>query len=499
MSINYYQILNLDPKCSLEEIKSSYKRLALIYHPDRNITDEQNKAFNEKKFKEISEAYQILSNDEQRKKYDSNIDIDCIKFKSPEEIFNFFFKDVSPEYINLSNEFIKNLINSPEQSLIKKILFSLPEETEVFKIVKIISTMLNPKFKSNQNNVVNEKDSYKNDDILNNSEFKSKKNDIKTKNIDSENSNNPKFDINDFQSNFNDEQLNLNQKDSEYNNNVKLDNNPISSDIQSNTLNNCLPKKSDVKKSNVGNSEFYFQEYVNQEYKDNINSQNRESNLNNSSDMEFKKTENIITTIYVSLEDIYKGEVKKIDITRIRKQLNGSFLKEKKTFILPLNKPQIIFINEADELPNYKEAGDIIINLECYNHPVFKKYKKNSLITDIPVSLYEYYYGTKFNLKLLNSKYITIFSGKNLYKKSLKKINGLGLPGKDEIKGDLYINFILKLPELDINDKNIAKLLFKLFIPINKEFESKLENQQQFLLESETYDSNDNETIDSDD
>ncbi len=64
---NYYKILELDnAKVSEEDIKSAYRRLAKQYHPDINPNNE----FAAEKFKDINEAYQILGNDETRKKYD---------------------------------------------------------------------------------------------------------------------------------------------------------------------------------------------------------------------------------------------------------------------------------------------------------------------------------------------------------------------------------------------------------------------------------------------
>jgi DnaJ-class molecular chaperone len=58
MSKNYHQILNVDNNASKEEIKKAYHKLALKYHPDKN-----NEPDAEEKFKEISEAYEMLYND----------------------------------------------------------------------------------------------------------------------------------------------------------------------------------------------------------------------------------------------------------------------------------------------------------------------------------------------------------------------------------------------------------------------------------------------------
>ena len=62
---DYYQILGLSKNSTPEEIKKAYRKLALEYHPDRNKTKEA-----EEKFKEVTKAYEILSDPQKKQAYD---------------------------------------------------------------------------------------------------------------------------------------------------------------------------------------------------------------------------------------------------------------------------------------------------------------------------------------------------------------------------------------------------------------------------------------------
>ena len=64
---DYYTTLDVPKTATLDEIKKAYKKLAVKWHPDKNP---DNKDEAPEKFRTIAEAYEILSDEEKRKKYD---------------------------------------------------------------------------------------------------------------------------------------------------------------------------------------------------------------------------------------------------------------------------------------------------------------------------------------------------------------------------------------------------------------------------------------------
>ena len=84
---DFYEILGVQKNASEEEIKKSYRKLAMKYHPDRNKDDKES----ERKFKEVSAAYEILSNPIKRREYDLTGNINNYNFLIIFYIYNLYY------------------------------------------------------------------------------------------------------------------------------------------------------------------------------------------------------------------------------------------------------------------------------------------------------------------------------------------------------------------------------------------------------------------------
>lgn len=175
----------------------------------------------------------------------------------------------------------------------------------------------------------------------------------------------------------------------------------------------------------------------------------------------YDKPEPIIYNINVDLEDIYNKNLKKITINRKRK-IDGKYIDKKKKVEIPLYAKEIILTGQGDELKDYKERGDIIINIFTNKNDSFKRINSYDILTNVNIDLEKIYSSFCYELVLPHKEILLIQSEKFILNKPLiQKVNNKGLPYIDdngnECKGNLYINYVINYP-LDINDlKNIKE------------------------------------------
>jgi len=86
---DYYDVLGVSKTATPTEIKKAYRKLAMKYHPDKNPGNKEA----EEKFKQIAQAYEVLSDEEKRKKYDTfgKDGLNGHHFASAQDIFSSFF------------------------------------------------------------------------------------------------------------------------------------------------------------------------------------------------------------------------------------------------------------------------------------------------------------------------------------------------------------------------------------------------------------------------
>lgn len=121
MAKSHYEVLSVSKNASQKEIKEAYKRLALRYHPDRNHGDKAS----EEKFKEATEAFEVLNSVEERRKYDNaNKPVTSTPFSSTIFNENGFFgstgsgKKRTPErdiFRNFKNPIYEDIDDDPRE------------------------------------------------------------------------------------------------------------------------------------------------------------------------------------------------------------------------------------------------------------------------------------------------------------------------------------------------------------------------------------------------
>jgi len=176
----------------------------------------------------------------------------------------------------------------------------------------------------------------------------------------------------------------------------------------------------------------------------------------------YNKPESIIYNINVSFSDIYNMKKKKIIIKRIRKK-NGDYLEKKKKIEIPIYGREIILECEGHEVKDYKEKGDIIINIFNENNDNFKRINEYDILTYKDITINDLYNESslEYDLILPNGEILKVKCDNLLLNKYLiQKIIHKGLPYEEDniLKyGNLYIYYAIKFPDSIEDLKNTNK------------------------------------------
>lgn len=134
--MNFYEILEITPQSTKNEIKKAYHKLVILNHPDKNNNPDA-----KQKFQDIQSAYEILSDEEKRKKYDLMSMEQKIKFY---DLIKQYFTDIRPQYYHFYDSIINYIYSNQEDEFendinnfnIKKIFNRIIDKIRLDKINK---------------------------------------------------------------------------------------------------------------------------------------------------------------------------------------------------------------------------------------------------------------------------------------------------------------------------------------------------------------------------
>ena len=426
---NYYKILEIDELSEFNSIKKNYYKLAMKYHPDKNKT---NKKLNGEKFKEIVEAYEVLSNPKKKKRYDISLkNKEQFNFKLSDNIYRFSKLFFCEDNINKFQK-IRTRLNNNMKNIGIDVDFEL-----------LLNNFLNNIRNNKYNDIFYE---YKNFKKFYDYEIVNKTNDdLKKDYFNFPNSFTP------FENNYNFKTKNENK----YNN---------KSDFKSKSK---IVVRT-VKKRNIKNK------FIN-------------ININ----VDLSSIYNKVIK-YVNI-NVNKPCINCLNENKNRKKLNKKnksnkkckicneklFYITNKKFTIDTSVDKICYLNEHYISEN-EGYYDIIFTILQKKHDFLEKKNRYDLQMTKEITLYEYYYGGEIKLDYLdNMIHIIKFEPfNNNIVNNIEQYDNMGLIFIDENKkykndksiinncnindrGDLFINYKLKLPiyntEKLIKNENLIK------------------------------------------
>ncbi len=396
---NYYSILGVDKNANSNEIKKSYRKLAMKYHPDKSSDSKDSE-----KFKKIAEAYSVLSDPVKRSQYDI-CGIADINITDPMEIFTEIFNDFKPDiFSNISDNLVNGLNND-------NIMNNLNCDTKIF-----VKTFTSNDFNDKLNQAI--------PDMLNT--------------FQNVVSNKPE---NNLKSKF-----------------MKSFINGIGDSIftNSDSEDDISLTKEDILKENIYDSENHYKENNTENYQKKNDNQFKKTNL----EINCMKPKDIIIKKSYPLKEFYLNKNKRLKFIKTD-IIDDNEKKVSQIIKVPIYyNHEIKFKNKGNNLKRYNEIGDVIFKFDSIENDLFKIYNYHLIYTK-DISINNLYGKFEFNLKLPDDKLLEIECN-NLYKNELiivKENLGLPIPNEDK-RSNLYIKFNIIYP--DLLDEEL-ELLNKIF------------------------------------
>tara|TARA_B100001123_G_C15309860_1_gene1023985 strand:- start:132 stop:1346 length:1215 start_codon:yes stop_codon:yes gene_type:complete len=403
MPDNYYDILNIEKTATQNEIKKAYRKLAILYHPDKSSGYEE-------RFKEISEAYSVLSDTFKRSQYDVTGFAE-LNIQDPMEIFETLFSDFQPDIFYNLTDTIKESINPNIQVKTFVCENNFSENNFSEKLNTAIPDMLNT-FK---NVITGQEDENPLKESL-------MKNLIKTTNSIFQDSNN--FTIYDDSNKGVDDS---NKGADDFNNDLDVNNNL--------NVNNNLDVKMNMSKDN-----------------------NLYKNISMTKDIRINKN--------FSLKDFYLEKTKTFKYNRI--EIEDDVEKkvvQKISVPLFLNK-EIYFKGMGHHRKRNNDVGDMYFNFNYIEHELFQV-KDYDLFYNLDIKISDLYGDYMTDITLLdestyNLEYNDLYKSDDLNKNDLTiKKENLGLPiPLSKKRGSLNIKLNLIFKELSEQEIESIKNIF---------------------------------------